>query len=748
MYPKSIQNASLVNLTNCDSEPIHIPGSIQPHGFLLALDKNYDIRFCSENLPDFNISITDALNHHITAIFEKEAASSLITYLDHKTFSSTQPHVLRHEGISYCVNIHISGDYYIMEAEPFPDGNLELSNLYLQTKKFTAILSEAVGLQELCQDISEEVKKLTGYDRVMIYRFDEHYNGEVFAEAKNEELESFLGLHYPHTDIPTQARQLYLTNLMRMIADVSYQPVSILTLDKGATHQTLDLGMSFLRSVSPIHIEYLKNMGVSATLTISLITEGKLWGLIACHHYSPKNIPHYIRLSSLLQGHFLTSQIKVQEVAADYKLKLLLDERLKAFLNVLDSSVVTTENNFISQELIDLTNSHGVCFINETQIYSSGIVPYYNEIQSLLSILNTEKQEFIASQNILKDYSIKLSNDVSGLLYYKLDNKARIIWFRKELKQIIHWAGEPDKTIEKNENGLSPRKSFEAWKQIISESCSPWLEAEITIANQGIYALQKQISILRSKQIQETQSKLLKKLEQANEELENINWISTHDLKEPLRKISIFSSMLLERHRDALDEDMNLVITKIATSAFRMQTLLDDLMSFGRLKNGQFHYEICDFNKIINSLILENEDIIKEKNILIQVGSFPKVYCIEVLIKQVFANLISNSIKFARPNIPLIISISCRDKIIKGIKYLEITVSDNGKGFDNKYKSAIFHIFRRLDNTKAIEGTGIGLAICKKITEIHKGNIEAEGTLNKGATFKITLPFNPDEVRE
>ena len=176
---------------------------------------------------------------------------------------------------------------------------------------------------------------ITGYDRVMVYRFDEQYNGEVFAESKTEALPAFLGHHYPHSDIPAQARELYLRNLLRMIPDVAYTPVPLYTLDDGRPEKTLDMSHSVLRSVSPIHIQYLKNMGIQATLTISLVLEGRLWGLIACHHYSPKWTPHYIRLSAQLQAHFLTSQIRVQETAEEYQRSQAIEKDLNSLLGTL-----------------------------------------------------------------------------------------------------------------------------------------------------------------------------------------------------------------------------------------------------------------------------------------------------------------------------------------------------------------------------------------------------------------------------
>lgn len=365
---KSIENLDIVNLTNCDSEPIHIPGSIQPHGFLLAIDADYSIKFCSNNISEYGLAPSEALNHKLSDFLDKECGT-LIQYLDDRIFESAQPHVCILRGHKYNISVHISGNHLVLEFEPFSDKNLSLPNFYIQTKKFTDILKQAVGLQQLCQSVTDEIKELTGYDRVMVYKFDAQYNGEVYAESRNDKFEPFFGLHYPHTDIPIQARELYLRNLMRLIVDINYKPVPILTLDANASNQNLDLSHSVLRSVSPIHIDYLKNMGVSGTLTISLILEGKLWGLIACHHYSSKNLPHNVRLSALMQGHFLTSQIRVQEVAEDYQLRIRLEKNFDAFLEVLDANTTRIDDSMIGKSLASVGDANGVCLINEGTLY-------------------------------------------------------------------------------------------------------------------------------------------------------------------------------------------------------------------------------------------------------------------------------------------------------------------------------------------------------------------------------------------
>lgn len=276
MKIKDIVNRDVVNLTNCEHEPIHIPGSIQPHGFLIAVDSNsYEIKYCSANVTQYlNISATQVLAKSIADIFDDKVLE-LLQSTTNETSLSIHPHKLIGNAHFFDVLFHRSGSNIILDCEPSSSEEEPLADIYDQTSRFLSYMHQTTTLQELCEMVARGTREITGYDRVMIYHFDKDYNGEIIAEDVRDDLEPFLGLHYPHTDIPAQARELYLKNLLRLIYDVDYQPVPIFTSESN-TDATLDLSHSILRSTSPIHVQYLQNMGVGATLTISLIHNGKL----------------------------------------------------------------------------------------------------------------------------------------------------------------------------------------------------------------------------------------------------------------------------------------------------------------------------------------------------------------------------------------------------------------------------------------------------------------------------------------
>lgn len=755
MQIKDIVNRDLVNLQNCESEPIHIPGSIQPHGFLLSVHpENFNIHFCSANIADFTgLLPANVLGRSIADTFGTDQQAALAAYtallIDH-----SNPFVLLFKETSYNVTVHFAADQLVLEAEPFPDGKFDLPNLYRQTSRFVAQMEGTNYLHELCHEIAAETRAITGYDRVMIYRFDKDYNGEVIAESRRDDLESFSGQKYPHTDIPVQARQLYIKNQLRMISDVSYVPVPLLTLNDGAEkkNDALDLSMSVLRSVSPIHIEYLKNMGVGATLTVSLLLNKQLWGLIACHHYSPKILPHYVRLSALLQGHFLTSQINVREIAADFEDAQKSEQHLNALLGMLAEAEDFIPRHHGSAHIRDVAAATGVLISRDGRLYSGGVVPEEHASSELIGLLTERfgRKEY-HTDSLSGDFpQLKdLAKVVSGVIYCPLSNLDNdcIVWLRPEIVQTIKWAGNP---YEKNDSisRLTPRKSFELWVEEVRFRSRPWKKSKLNNATNFAYALEKHNSLRTSRMQEERYRNLSEELKDANKELANVNWISTHDLKEPLRKIQIFASMVLEQEDAEVSEKVKNSVNRMRLAAVRMQKLIEDILSYSKAGAMEKIFVKQDLNGLLEDNLKELQDEIKEKDAVINVAALPSLNVIAFQVRQLFQNLLSNSLKFTVPGRRTEININ--SEIVKGsdtghpkathAAYYHISIKDNSIGFDQQHAQTIFEVFRRLHTSEEYPGTGIGLAICRKIMENHHGFINADSAKNEGTTMHLYFP--------
>ena len=746
-------------MLNCESEPIHIPGSIQSHGFLLAVtEDNFTVAFCSENCYKFlGKTHIDLLGNNLDTVFNKADIENIQQQFKEFSNDPLRPFVINYNDKSFHVTAHKSNEVIVLEFELFSEEKTNLPDLLIQMKRFAYYTERADNLQSLCQDIADETRIITGYDRVMIYRFDKEYNGEVFAESKNEDLKPFLNLHYPHTDIPAQARELYLRNLIRMKVDVGYTPVPLYTIDGMLKENTnLDLSMAILRSVSSMHLEYLKNMHVGATFVISLIHNNKLWGLISCHHYTAKHIPYYTRLAAHLQGIFLSSQIDVRQTADEFELTKETHQKLVDLQELLinNENILTQKSTLL--KLQQLLNADAVIINYNNEYYTEGELPGLEQIKDLLDWLKKENgtQNF-NTHTLHKHYAdaVSFADTISGVVYLPLgdNNKNCIVWTRGEVQKNIDWAGNPSKGIQTNVENLmlSPRKSFEIWKQAVKYTSVEWKNPELDEAKVIASSIQHQLHLADLKFEEKRYLSLNEKLQKANDELANMNWISTHDLKEPLRKIQLYGSIILEKDGARIPDTVKANILRMQKSAGKMQALIEDLLTYSKVVNEDRQLDPTDLNVIIQNILLDYMENIDEKNISIKFHNLPTVDGVHFQVRQLFLNLISNSIKFTRsevtPSINILSEMVTCEKLAwasqKTFKsYYKISVIDNGIGFNTAYKEKVFKIFQRLHSSTEFMGTGIGLSICKKIAELHGGNIEAHGVEGEGATFSVYFP--------
>ncbi len=254
---------------------------------------------------------------------------------------------------------------------------------------------------------------------------------------------------------------------------------------------------------------------------------------------------------------------------------------------------------------------------------------------------------------------------------------------------------------------------------------------------------------ISEQKVHELNSQLLgniAQLEDANKELDRFAFMASHDLQEPLRKIRTFSDLLYMRYNDNLDENGKMHIHRIKTAAERMQLLIQDILTFSKMSLDKIDYVNSDLNIIIKEVLSDLQETAQKEDATITIGSLPTLPVNPVLIRPLFSNLISNAIKYRRPDVKPVINIFTENDVDEegrngnDKKYYRIYVQDNGIGFDQKYAEQIFGMFQRLHSNKEIEGTGIGLALCKKIVEEHKGFISARGEINKGSTFVVSLP--------
>jgi len=729
-----------VDLTNCDKEPIHIPGKVQSHGFLIAVDKSsLNIAYTSENVGLFiketARNILDKPLSILNNLIEQESPGLNIEDLVKlgaikKSFDAISPHLLEIGGSSFYLIISPSHNHWLLEFEPVTlqydiQGSIGKSaSLMLKGKSVSALLKGA----------AIEVKKLINYDRIMIYKFLDDGHGEVVAEEKEDNLEPFFGLHYPASDIPKQARDLYKLNLTRLIADVNTEDSPIITF---LEDQPLDLTNGSLRAVSPIHIQYLKNMGVYSSFSISLISHGELWGLIACHNYSPKFIDYKAREGSKLIGQILSSALEYRQEEED----LEFVEKFKDTTNKL-TEYLNRDKNLIEaitghkETILDVTQASGAAVIFENNLYTIGTTPKQEDIYDLAKWLRETSDETIYYTHRLSEIYLpakKYKNIASGILACTIskDPDEVIIWFKPEQISTVNWAGNPDKTATSLENGLltlSPRKSFETWSQIVNNTSERWLAEEVS----SVLRIREIILAYINKKANEIRL-LNEKLQAAYEELDTFSYTISHDLRTPLTSIKTYAELMLKNK--SIDEQGRKMLDRILNGAEKMNFLIKEILNLARVGRSEISLESVDMESLIKEICTEVWTAFKADKAELILGHLPNLKGDRTMIAQVFTNLISNGVKYSSLVKKPIIEVSGYadgDEIIYAIK-------DNGMGIDNRYYDRVFELFKRMDNVKEIEGTGVGLAIVKRVVEKHNGRVWFESQLNSGSTFYVAF---------
>ncbi len=747
----------------CDREPIHIPNSIQPHGVLLAVSVE-EYKILQVSLNTFQMLATEPeelLGQSLKQLLGEEQVATISSCLS-EDFEKVNPLPIEIEcdGSNLTFNgiVHRNEAIIILELESTETTQeVDFFNFYKLVKNPISKIQNTHTLDQLCNAIASEVKKITGFDRVMIYRFDQEGAGTVIAEAAQEDLEPFLGLHYPATDIPKQAKYLYTLNYLRLIPDATYEPVGLIPELNPLTNKPLDMSMSVLRSVSPLHTEYLANMGVAASMSISLLKNKQLWGLIACHHRIPKKVTYELRTVCEFIGQIVSFELAAKEdnQDLDYKMKLksIQSQFIETISQAQDLEAGLTQN---PDHLLDLVGADGVALYFGEKITLIGDTPDEEAITAMLPWLEAQFNEDVVyeTNSLGQVYPAAQENKAvaSGLLALLISRvqKTFIIWFRPEVIQTVDWGGNPNKHVKIEEDGtltMSPRKSFAKWQETVKGKSLPWKACEVEAALELRSSI---VGIVLRKAEELTQ--VNKELARSNIELDAFAYIASHDLKEPLRGIYNYSSFLIEDYSEILDEAGIDKLNTLMRLTHRMEDLINSLLHYSRLGRAELQMAPVD----LNDLVAEVLDVIKvsarDKQVEFKIPRpLPTVNCDRTQVNELYTNLISNGIKYNQKT-EKIIEIGYLDQddpivIEKMLEYPDNTlaktifyVRDNGIGIRERHLDSIFRIFKRLHSQKKYGGgTGAGLTIAKKIVERHGGEIWVKSVYGTGSAFYFTL---------
>ncbi|MBZ9780016.1 GAF domain-containing protein [Pseudomonas sp. REP124] len=730
-------------LANCADEPIRFPGAIQPHGLLLTLSEPaFEIIQISANVETLlGRAALELVGRPLHSLIGIEYAEAVREMSLQPMLTGAQPLLLRLDGTTFDALLHRHQDVLILELEIHVDNfkprNVAGSETHLG--RMLQRLQAATTLQALYDISVKEIQAMTGYDRVLIYRFEEEGHGQVIAEASDPSMEVFNGLFFPASDIPEQARELYRTNWLRIIPDAAYQPVPLVPKLRPDTQTPLDLSFATLRSVSPIHCQYMKNMGVLSSMSISLLRGDKLWGLISCGNRVPLHVPHELRTACQTIGQVLSLQISAME---SLEISRQREDKIEA-LALLNQAMIDSPHNVFDglagqpQVLMALTGAAGVAIIEDKQLHRYGNCPQPEDIRALHKWLQESGEAVFSSHHLSSVYppAEQFQQVASGLLAMTLPKPVDngVLWFRAEVKENINWSGDPRKPLdlENSDTGLRlrPRTSFEIWKVEMAGISTKWSHGDLFAAND-----------LRRSALENDLARQVRREQEAVRARDDLVAVVSHDLRNPMTVISMLCGMMQKTFSSDGPHTSRRMTTALDTmqqAAGRMNTLLEDLLDTSKIDAGR--YIIKPRKLDVAQMFEEAQTLLAplalDKDISISFEAAPdlRVHADPERMFQVLSNLVSNAIKFT----PRLGSVNVHAESVGND--IVFTVHDTGEGIP---EHNLPHVFDRYWTVKEGNptGTGLGLYITQGIVEAHGGKISAESEPGKGSLFRFTVP--------
>jgi chemotaxis family two-component system sensor kinase Cph1 len=723
-----------VDLSSCDLEPIRVPGSIQPHGRLLVLQPgSLALVAWSENWPAAQLAAAQDMLGQLRLPALQPGASPVslgAVQVGAEVFDAA---------------VHRNERHLIVEFETAspPAGNE--APIYSLGRVFLPHLQQADTVARLAALAAREMKRLTGFGRCLVYRFDEAGHGEVLAEEVEPGYDSYTGHHFPASDIPQQARALYLVNHFRLIADANYRPVRLLANDASLTAADIDLSQAQLRSVSPIHLEYMRNMGTLASMSVSIVIDGRLWGLISCHDHAPRFLDPGTRLACEHLGQLLSLQLQSKESNGQVAERLELRQLTLQIVSHLAESDATLQHLVSEASLmLRVMRATGAAVVLDDEVWCVGDVPERAQVQELAGWIAGLGVEVYDSDALAAHFTPAeaFAGTAAGVLAISISQVHRhlILWFRPELVRTVRWAGDPHKPMSADGGRMHPRLSFESWVEHIRGRCTPWSAAEVGAAGELRQALIG-VVLRRAEEL----AAVATELGRVNKELEAFSYTVSHDLRAPMRHIAGYVDLVAQTEGKQLSERAHRYLAHVKDAAAFAGQMVDALLDFSRMGRAALKQRPVDTASLVDGLVRELKRLEPQRAIEWEIdASLPTLYADPLLLQVAVRNLLANAVKYSRTRTPARISVrAVHDEALGD----GLEVQDNGVGFQMKYADKLFGVFQRLHQAEDFEGTGIGLANVKRIVERHGGTVRANGAVDAGASFGFILPrWDPEKT--
>ncbi|MFZ8141450.1 MULTISPECIES: ATP-binding protein [Alteromonas] len=743
-----------INFERCEDEPIHIPESIQSYGFLIAFNyKDLKISIVSDNCE--SVFTEPLIGKHFLEILSSDTneRAFLEETFDRVTKTKIRLPIKLHlkasmleEGaaIDYLAVVYDSGHNYVVELEPateFRDTYSAEQFIKLYAMSIAPRFKEMTSLREMAQEMVSTIRYLTNMDRVVLYKFNDDYSGKVIAEAKADDMDSYQDLYFPASDIPAQARALYKTNWVRLTPDTELPPARLVPSTEASGREPLDLTRSLLRTFSPIHLQYIRNQGLRASFSISLVTDGELYGLISCHHREPSYIPQDVRLqcenlSQLFSWHLLAKEEEIakhKKYATDEAVDAMLDRIGPA--NPISRVVKSGEKAFL-----EALNSSGFVYYSQYETITLGSTLPIELIKEIFSKASSQGGFPYTNDALYDDYPEARQYGIAGIMIIPLFEKKQYFtaWFRKETHRVQKWIGAED---EKSEDApkaqrLKPRASFTIHTRTIKGRSTSFDKADVDTANRL-----NRMFLVYALDVQERMHISIQELEKQDNYRNEFLATLAHELRNPLGPIMSGASILETVDDDKTRKRVTAIINR---QAEYMSKLINDLMDVSRITRGKvkLEFEKLSIQDVLSDSLEIVDQQVKAKKHNITVNYLEKdvtVYGDKARLSQIFSNIIHNAAKYTSEQGRITVDI--REEGVMVV----VAVKDNGMGIPEDRLKDVFNMFTQIEahSTHTKGGLGIGLTLVSKLVMLHHGDVSvmSEG-LGRGSTFEVRLPIS------
>ncbi len=730
--PCNLMSLQLPDLSQCADEPIRVPGAIQPHGRMLVQDavRGHLVAW-SSNWPD------------------RQSAAGALSDLSFDTggLPDGEPPAwlgqVTVENVAFDVAAHRCGALMLFEYEAATGDLGAQAPIYSLARSILPGLQKTATVLQLLEFAVRHIRELSGFARCLAYRFDSAGHGEVLAESGAEGYESWLGHRFPASDIPAQARDLYLLNQIRVIPDAAYRPADLVCEDPAWQTGRIDLSQAGLRSVSPVHLEYMRNMGTMASMSVSIVVRGRLWGLISTHNREPLNLPLQTRIACEHLGRLISLLIEAREDNAEVTERL---RRRKAAFGIAARVAETdiTLQGMVNEPsaLLDLVHAQGLAIVHNDSCWSAGLTPGTAEVMALAQWFSEWGAQSYHSAQLADDFpqAAVYRHAAAGVLMTSISQVDRhmILWFRPEVKETVRWAGDPRGDPPGDDGRIHPRRSFATWVEQVYGHSLRWSDSDLSAVADLRQAL---IGIVLSRAQEAAKSaaelgRVNQELEKVITQLKSFAYSLAHDLRQPLITAGGFGQLLRKRLAATGDTDGLHYLDRLQAATRHVDATTDTLLELARISRVGLRLKLVDLSAMAHeaAVRLARRGPARAVDLSIEPG-MTATADIE-LMDMVIGHLMGNAWKFTAHE-PLA-------EIAMGTEQDEQGhtcwwIRDNGIGFDAAYATKVFTPFQRLFPDSGFEGLGAGLSIVEAAIQRHGGRVWAEAAPGKGATFKFTL---------